>query len=224
MGYTQHMAAGRSLQVGPEQPMSEMYAYHEGESHQSKAHEARRKKDRQASTSIGDHCKVGINTLNVRLLSYGAGGGGAEKGRAWSVQLVRPLPLADVAGSISTRPFEAAEAEVKASFQSDEVMMTSSVISLRCPLGLARMQTPAKGRNCSHLQCFELNTFLQFHRGKIMVEWKCPVCNKGCPMQVRGSGGSGEGREERERRRDVIQGGGSESIVCTLHTCQCIGQ
>jgi hypothetical protein len=188
--------------------MSEMYAYHEGQSHQSKAHEVRRKKDRQAATSIGDHCKVGINTINVRLLSYGAGGGGAEKGRAWSVQLVRPLPLADVAGSISTRPFEAAEAEVKASFQNDEVMMTSSVISLRCPLGLARMQTPAKGRNCSHLQCFELHTFLQFHRGKIMVEWTCPVCNKGCPIQVRRRGGHRRGKRGERAKERIHSGGG----------------
>jgi MIZ/SP-RING zinc finger len=42
-------------------------------------------------------------------------------------------------------------------------MATCTRLSLRCPLGLVPITVPARGRHCSHLQCFDLTTFLSFN-------------------------------------------------------------
>mmetsp|Transcript_113166 Transcript_113166/g.365629 ORF Transcript_113166/g.365629 Transcript_113166/m.365629 type:complete len:790 (+) Transcript_113166:125-2494(+) len=42
--------------------------------------------------------------------------------------------------------------------------------SLVCPISADRMKTPARGRNCQHLQCFDLEAFLFGKRSQ------CPVC------------------------------------------------
>lgn len=53
------------------------------------------------------------------------------------------------------------------------------VQSLICPLTCARMRIPARGRQCQHLRCFDLEAYLvtsastSFHR-----RWHCPVCNQ----------------------------------------------
>lgn len=58
----------------------------------------------------------------------------------------------------------------------DGLMVSCMKVSLKCPLGLTRILTPVKGRKCQHVQCFDLDTFLQYARGSSKFE--CPVCNK----------------------------------------------
>jgi E3 SUMO-protein ligase PIAS1 len=61
----------------------------------------------------------------------------------------------------------------------DELSMDSTKISLRCPLGLARIGAPGKGKDCVHIQCFDLTTFISFYQNSTSVAaWSCPVCNK----------------------------------------------
>ncbi|KAG5175011.1 hypothetical protein JKP88DRAFT_139990, partial [Tribonema minus] len=45
----------------------------------------------------------------------------------------------------------------------EELMATSTRLSLRCPLGLVPIAVPARGRGCAHLQCFDMATFLSFN-------------------------------------------------------------
>jgi len=59
----------------------------------------------------------------------------------------------------------------------DEDIATTIVrVSLLCPLAKFRMQYPAKGRNCTHLQCFDGSAYISLNEKKPM--WNCPVCNK----------------------------------------------
>lgn len=60
----------------------------------------------------------------------------------------------------------------------DDVQATSTVLSLSCPLGLCRLTLPARGRKCSHIQCFDLRTFLTFNRNCTSKAWQCTVCHK----------------------------------------------
>ena len=48
-------------------------------------------------------------------------------------------------------------------------------VSLRCPITYKRISIPARGQECKHLQCFDLESYLRLHgdRGGM---WKCPVC------------------------------------------------
>uniref|UniRef100_A0A667GB67 Zinc finger MIZ-type containing 2 n=1 Tax=Lynx canadensis TaxID=61383 RepID=A0A667GB67_LYNCA len=58
----------------------------------------------------------------------------------------------------------------------DGVEQTAIKVSLRCPITFRRIQLPARGHDCRHIQCFDLESYLQLNceRGT----WRCPVCNK----------------------------------------------
>ncbi|KAJ1816768.1 E3 SUMO-protein ligase pli1 [Coemansia sp. RSA 2675] len=57
----------------------------------------------------------------------------------------------------------------------DELVSTGALVSLKCPLGLSRITTPARSVYCQHSQCFDCEIFMQLTR-KFTV-WKCPVCS-----------------------------------------------
>ncbi|CAN0153970.1 unnamed protein product, partial [Scytosiphon promiscuus] len=59
----------------------------------------------------------------------------------------------------------------------DDLMATATRLSLRCPLGLVPITCPGRGRNCKHLQCFDLTTFLNYNKDCAGAAWKCGVCN-----------------------------------------------
>ncbi|KAH7695820.1 MIZ zinc finger family protein, partial [Aphelenchoides avenae] len=67
-----------------------------------------------------------------------------------------------------------------------------------CPVGRRRIEIPVRTRNCSHLQCFDLATYLKAHDRDLLavkrygksllsvdssidqkyISWSCPVCKK----------------------------------------------
>jgi E3 SUMO-protein ligase PIAS1 len=57
-----------------------------------------------------------------------------------------------------------------------DVVATSSVLSLKCPLSYMRLQTPCRGTQCTHIQCFDATSYLQLQEQG--PQWKCPICNK----------------------------------------------
>ncbi|XP_054630586.1 zinc finger MIZ domain-containing protein 2-like isoform X2 [Dunckerocampus dactyliophorus] len=58
----------------------------------------------------------------------------------------------------------------------DGVEQTAIRVLLKCPITFRRIQLPARGHDCRHVQCFDLESYLQLNceRGT----WRCPVCNK----------------------------------------------
>ncbi|OUM64701.1 hypothetical protein PIROE2DRAFT_8468, partial [Piromyces sp. E2] len=57
----------------------------------------------------------------------------------------------------------------------DDIEATSSIVSLRCPISRARIKTPCRFKECTHVQCFDLTSYLQLNEK--YPNWKCPVCN-----------------------------------------------
>ena len=51
---------------------------------------------------------------------------------------------------------------------------TSQKVSLRCPVTYKRIGLPARGHDCRHIQCFDLESYLKLNCEKGL--WKCPVC------------------------------------------------
>uniref|UniRef100_A0A182P222 SP-RING-type domain-containing protein n=1 Tax=Anopheles epiroticus TaxID=199890 RepID=A0A182P222_9DIPT len=51
-----------------------------------------------------------------------------------------------------------------------------NTVSLKCTLTSKRITLPARGHDCKHIQCFDLEAYLALNceRGN----WRCPVCNK----------------------------------------------
>ena len=58
----------------------------------------------------------------------------------------------------------------------DSITVSSMRVQLRCPLGLTRIKTPVKGKRCHHVQCFDLDNFLEYSRRS--GKFSCPVCDK----------------------------------------------
>ncbi|XP_072410436.1 zinc finger MIZ domain-containing protein 1-like isoform X1 [Chiloscyllium punctatum] len=58
----------------------------------------------------------------------------------------------------------------------DVVEQTAMRVSLKCSITYRQIQLPARGQACKHIQCFDLESYLQLNcdRGT----WRCPVCNK----------------------------------------------
>uniref|UniRef100_K3X6A7 SP-RING-type domain-containing protein n=1 Tax=Globisporangium ultimum (strain ATCC 200006 / CBS 805.95 / DAOM BR144) TaxID=431595 RepID=K3X6A7_GLOUD len=76
--------------------------------------------------------------------------------------------------------YEKAKREVIKSFgdeDEDDVVALSTILSVRCPLGLCVMNLPARGLYCKHLQCFDLRTFIQFSKKARSKAYRCTICH-----------------------------------------------
>ncbi|CAD5206612.1 unnamed protein product [Bursaphelenchus okinawaensis] len=60
--------------------------------------------------------------------------------------------------------------------EEDDIAMDVCRISLLCPLARIIMKRPARGKSCTHLQCFDLTNYIMMNEKR--ANWKCPVCNK----------------------------------------------
>lgn len=58
--------------------------------------------------------------------------------------------------------------------EDDDLVTTSTVLSLQCPISYTRMKYPAKSIMCKHLQCFDALWFL--YSQEQVPTWQCPVC------------------------------------------------
>lgn len=52
----------------------------------------------------------------------------------------------------------------------------SLTLSLLCPMKRTPMETPVRGRNCKHLQCFDLRCFLHINENVSGGRWRCGNC------------------------------------------------
>lgn len=51
-------------------------------------------------------------------------------------------------------------------------------MELTCPITMYRIELPARGKKCKHLQCFDLSGYLQVmqNTSTFNARWKCPEC------------------------------------------------
>ncbi|TQN73533.1 E3 SUMO-protein ligase pli1, partial [Colletotrichum shisoi] len=62
-----------------------------------------------------------------------------------------------------------------------DIVTTSQVLSLKCPLSYMRLDVPCRSVNCSHIQCFDATSYLQLQEQG--PQWLCPICNKSAPYE-----------------------------------------
>lgn len=56
----------------------------------------------------------------------------------------------------------------------DGVEQTAIKVSLKCPITFKKINLPARGHDCKHVQCFDLESYLQMNCER--ANWRCPVC------------------------------------------------
>uniref|UniRef100_A0A3P8VKV3 Zinc finger, MIZ-type containing 2 n=1 Tax=Cynoglossus semilaevis TaxID=244447 RepID=A0A3P8VKV3_CYNSE len=129
-------------------------------------------------------CQPGRNTVQITVTACCCS-------HLFMLQLVhRPTVRSVLQGLMKKRllPAEHCIIKIKRNFSSgtipgtpgvngeDGVEQTAIKVSLKCPITFRRIQLPARGFDCRHIQCFDLESYLQLNceRGT----WRCPVCNK----------------------------------------------
>ncbi|PHH92555.1 hypothetical protein CDD83_6834 [Cordyceps sp. RAO-2017] len=84
---------------------------------------------------------------------------------------------------VSTRrriPKESVVAELNKKARDPDVVATSQVLSLKCPLSYMRLDLPCRSVSCTHVQCFDATSYLQLQEQG--PQWLCPICNKSAPF------------------------------------------
>ncbi|KAH7721542.1 zinc finger protein 79-like protein [Aphelenchoides avenae] len=73
---------------------------------------------------------------------------------------------------------------IKRYYEADDIEVTSKKVSLVCPISKARVKVPVRSVNCRHIECFDLRSYLEFHRQ--LTFWECPFTF--CKAQARCDG------------------------------------
>lgn len=57
----------------------------------------------------------------------------------------------------------------------NEVKSSSIIVNLLCPYTKLLIHTPARGKDCTHINCFDLRTYIERQEYENYY-WKCPIC------------------------------------------------
>ncbi|GFF56194.1 MIZ zinc finger protein [Aspergillus lentulus] len=95
------------------------------------------------------------------------------------VNLVQRHPIDDLVLELKRRKTITKEQvlrEMKNRAEDSDIVATSTVMSLKCPLSTLRIEVPCRTVVCTHNQCFDASSFLQLQEQA--PTWSCPVCSK----------------------------------------------
>ncbi|KAG0263970.1 SUMO ligase siz1 [Mortierella polycephala] len=96
-----------------------------------------------------------------------------------SLHLVKKISVESIVSEIERGKFVSKETllrMIEDRNKDDDIMATSSTLSLKCPLGFQRITVPCRSSYCQHLQCFDGYTF--FNLNEQTPTWTCPVCSR----------------------------------------------
>uniref|UniRef100_A0A3B3DIU8 Zinc finger MIZ-type containing 1 n=1 Tax=Oryzias melastigma TaxID=30732 RepID=A0A3B3DIU8_ORYME len=123
-------------------------------------------------------CQPGRNTIQITVTACCCS-------HLFVLQLVhRPSVRSVLQGLLKKRllPAEHCITKVKRNFSSvaassgsatlngeDGVEQTAIKVSLKCPITFRRIQLPARGHDCKHVQCFDLESYLQLNFSSLQI-------------------------------------------------------
>ncbi|PFH56864.1 hypothetical protein XA68_15846 [Ophiocordyceps unilateralis] len=97
--------------------------------------------------------------------------------------LCKVTSVPELVSTVSNRlriPKESVVAELNKKAQDPDVVATSQVLSLKCPLSYMRLDVPCRSLSCIHIQCFDATSYLQLQEQG--PQWTCPICNNSAPF------------------------------------------
>ncbi|OTA07389.1 hypothetical protein A9Z42_0082730 [Trichoderma parareesei] len=100
------------------------------------------------------------------------------------VNLCKVTTVPDLVATIASRSKITEESVIRdlnKIAQDPDVVATSQVLSLKCPLSYMRLEVPCRSVRCTHLQCFDATSYLQLQEQG--PQWLCPICNKPAPFE-----------------------------------------
>ncbi|CDK24945.1 unnamed protein product [Kuraishia capsulata CBS 1993] len=105
--------------------------------------------------------------------------GATSKRYLFYIHKVEVLPFDVVAKQVIDRPHISKLADLQILKGDDEddddlIIEGAEIVTLKCPITMAKMKVPAKSIKCNHLACFDLTSFLQLQFQS--PRWNCTVC------------------------------------------------
>jgi len=71
---------------------------------------------------------------------------------------------------------ESNQVTVRKKANDPDIVVGSSLMSLKDPISTLRIAIPVRSTICTHNQCFDAESFLQLQEQA--PTWQCPICNK----------------------------------------------
>ncbi|KAI2469202.1 PINIT domain-containing protein [Annulohypoxylon bovei var. microspora] len=101
-----------------------------------------------------------------------------------ALYLCKTHSIDDLVAKIKTKKISKASVirEISKKANDPDVVATSQVLSLLCPLSYTRLKVPCRGMSCNHIQCFDANSFMQLQEQG--PTWSCPICYKAAPFET----------------------------------------
>jgi hypothetical protein len=63
---------------------------------------------------------------------------------------------------------------------SEDLLLHQQDVALEDPITLKRLNTPCRSINCSHLQCFDYECYIELNKkGRSLSQYICPICKEG---------------------------------------------
>mmetsp|Transcript_12799 Transcript_12799/g.47292 ORF Transcript_12799/g.47292 Transcript_12799/m.47292 type:complete len:610 (-) Transcript_12799:150-1979(-) len=130
-----------------------------------------------APTDITLMCRSGRNALDLQTSDD------PDDKYALVLQIAKLRTDEEVIEEIAARPSPSIEEgyhRALSSFQEDtepDLVVTHTNLSLKCPLSLLEIGVPGRGKRCTHLQCFDIQSFIGMNRKPSVGRWRCGVCN-----------------------------------------------
>ncbi|KAF3935710.1 hypothetical protein ABW19_dt0208253 [Dactylella cylindrospora] len=125
---------------------------------------------------ITDYLEKAPMPKNNIMITYAL----SQKRYLANVKLVRKITPEELVAQIKKRPHiskqNVLERLRKESEDDDDIVATSTVMSLKCPASMMRISTPIRSTSCKHHQCYDAISFLQLQEQA--PTWQCPVCYK----------------------------------------------
>ncbi|ORX92573.1 zf-MIZ-domain-containing protein [Basidiobolus meristosporus CBS 931.73] len=136
---------------------------------------SKRKPGTTNPADISDLCIHIIDRANSIQFVYPA----CPKAYIMALYLVKISTVEEIVEKIKThKKMEKATVleKINRSSNDADIEATSSLVSLKCPLGYQRIQFPCRSSYCNHIQCFDGVTFLKLNERT--PSWTCPICNR----------------------------------------------
>ena len=150
-------------------------------------------------TDITDHLQEGVNEIKVAYFETDSANQGSV---AFAVEVLETKSHSSIhrdCNSVQKIPAEITKSEIMARLKASDnldhidseiayVNPETIVVSVVCPISQTSPNLPVRGKNCAHVECFDLDAFLESrpkYIGGISVTdaWNCPICTLDCRPQ-----------------------------------------
>eukprot|EP01135_Chromosphaera_perkinsii_P005327 Nk52_evm8s343 gene=Nk52_evmTU8s343 len=96
-----------------------------------------------------------------------------------AIELVQLTPISEFMNTIPRIPsLDCRQRFEKIMSRHSELIVGDTKMGLKCPISKLRIKIPARGLNCGHMQCFDVEMYLQMNERERGEKWSCPVCDK----------------------------------------------